>query len=194
VAPDRTAGDKTMRLDTKGLNTTDKELITNALGVTNWDELDTSASIKEEMEACEDFEEVENGAESCFRFKVAEGAWCFIDNNNYVSIEDSKSWREYMSQWDKPLDFNLMQFCLGDLIEYNEITDGDDYEGRVQVFKKTHKMSGYNESGWELDDYGDIKIYDSIGEAREDYPEDSGPSYVGNNEYAPTEYIICQAD
>lgn len=193
MAPDRTAGDNTMRLDTTGLNNTDKELITNALGITNWADLDTS-DIRAEMDACEDFEEIENGAESCFRFKIVEGKWGFVDNNNYVSVEDSKSWREYLRQWDKPLDFNLMQFCLGNLIEYDEIGDNDDYEGRVQIFGKTHKMSGYNESGWVLDEDGDIKIYESVEDARADYPEPTGPSYVGNNEYAPTEYILCRAE
>lgn len=182
-----------MRLDITGLNKEDLELITNKLDFSNIAELDTS-DLREEMEACEDFEEVENGAESCFRFKIANNKWCFIDNNNYVSIEDSSSWREYMRQWDKDLDFNLMQFCLGNLIEYTEIDEDDeDYDGKVKVFKKENLMSGYNEDGWELDDYGNIKIFDSLEEAQGAYPLDK-VRYVSNNQFDPTEYIFCKVD
>ena len=179
-----------MRLDITGLDKQDLEILTDKLDVSNIAELDTS-DLREEMEACEDFEEVENGAESCFRFKIADGKWCFIDNNNYVSVEDSPSWREYMRQWDKPLDFNLMQFCLGNLIDYTEVED--DYEGKVQVFKKENLMSGYNQDGWELDEYGDIKIFESLEEAKEAYPLDN-VRYVSHNQFDPTHYIFCKAD
>lgn len=109
-----------MRLNVKHLAKSEIQAIENAIGTLNG--LQTY-DIPERACNLNDYEEVTNGAESCYRFKIAEGQWCFIENYGYATIEDSKSWIDYMRKWRDPLDICLKRFCLGYLIDYTEIDE-----------------------------------------------------------------------
>jgi hypothetical protein len=167
----------------------DLNLIKNKLGVDDLKSLDLD--LIDSMEALEDYEEVENGAESCHRFKLSEDKWVFIDNYGFLSIEPSDSWYSYFFRWEDDTDISLMRFCLGNLIRYEEVDE--DYEGEVRVFVKHNKMSGYNEDGWVVDDWGNIKIFDSLAEAKAEYKDD-GVRETMHNQFDPTHYIFCKAD
>ena len=170
----------------------DKKLqvkIENILG-----EVKNKHNLKKLMENWEDYSELDNGNEWCAKAKIPDSdKWLFIDNHGYISEEKSGNWKTYFSTWDRDTDDSLEEFGLTELIDYEEVDD--DYEGQVRVFRKTHYSEwtcNAPKSGWERDEYDySIKIFDSLEEAKNAYPEETGIYHLAHGELAPEEYIFC---
>lgn len=154
-------------------------------------EIDCYDDLVHEVETFESYSESENGAETVWKVEI-DGIWLFGENiNNEITIQNNGSWHEYFSGWDDDVDTCLERFCMGDLIEYEEVEE--DYVGEVSVYRHENEINPiYNSDGWERDDDGIVKKYSSYDEAYEEYYSEHD-NFVQNGHYDPINYTICKA-